>query len=183
VKGGQAAGEKLAELIGKKGDVAILLFKPGAASNDEREKGFKDAIAKYPDIHIVHTAVGGDPTSATNNTTDVLTAHKTLAGIFAANQPNGEGAASVLKQRKLGGTVKLVAFDGSDNEIKALKDGTIQALIVQDPYQMGFKGVNTVLQAIKKETIKEKLIDSGLTVVTPDNLNTPAVQKLLNPGK
>ncbi|HLK60841.1 MAG TPA: ABC transporter substrate-binding protein [Chthonomonadaceae bacterium] len=183
VRGGREAGEKLAELIGKKGEVALLIFKPGAASNDEREKGFKDAIAKYPDIKLVATQVGGNVTEATNNMTNILTSNKNLAGVFAASEPNGVGAISALKQSKQNGKIKLVAFDGSAIEVAGLKDGIIQALIVQDPYQMGFKGINTVLSAIKKEPIKDKKVDSGMTVVTMDNLNTPDVQKLLNPGK
>jgi len=77
----------------------------------------------------------------------------------------------------------VVAFDTSDAEIQALKDGTILALIVQDPYQMGYQGVKTAVKAIKGQDIGPKSVDSGLTVVTKDNLNTPEVQKLLNPGK
>ncbi len=182
VKGGQLAADKLAEAIGKKGNVGILIFKKGSASNDERESGFLEAMKKYPDIHVVSNLEGGDPTKAVDRTNDMLTANKDLAGIFAANQPNGEGAAQVLKQKKLEGKVKLVAFDSSEDEIKGLQEGTIQALIVQNPYQMGYQGVETVLKAIKKETIDKKLQDSGVMVVTKDNLNTPDVQKLLKPG-
>lgn len=78
--------------------------------------------------------------------------------------------------------MKLVAFDSSEDEIKGLQEGTIQALIVQNPYQMGYQGVETVLKAIKKQTIDNKLQDSGVMVVSKDNLNTPDVQKLLKPG-
>lgn len=182
VKGGQLAADKLADAIGKKGNVGILIFKKGSASNDERESGFLEAMKKYPGIKVVSNLEGGDPTKAVDRTNDMLTANKDLAGIFAANQPNGEGAAQVLKQKKLEGKVKLVAFDSSEDEIKGLQEGTIQALIVQNPYQMGYQGVETVVKAIKKETIDKKLQDSGVMVVTKDNLNTPDVQKLLKPG-
>lgn len=179
VKGGELAGEKLAELIGKKGDVGVLLFKKGSASNDEREKGFMDAIKKYPDIHVVFSQEAGDPTKAVDQTNNMLTANKSIVGIFAANQPNGEGCASALKQKKLGGKVKMVAFDSSADEVSALKDGTIQALIVQDPYQMGYKGYKIVVDAINGKPPTEKVVDSGVKVVTMENINTPEVQKLL----
>jgi len=78
----------------------------------------------------------------------------------------------VFDQKKLAGKVKLVASTPSDKEVEALKSGTIQALIVQDPYQMGYKAVKTALKAIKKETV-EKKVDSGLKVVTKENLETP----------
>ena len=181
-KGGQLAAEELAKATGQKGNVGILIFKKGSASNDERENGFLETLKKYPDMHLVSNLEAGDPTKAVDRTTDMLTANKDLVGIFAANQPNGEGAANVLKQKKLEGKVKLVAFDGSDDEVRALTDGTIQALIVQDPYRMGYEGVKTIMKAIHKQPIESKLVDSGVKVVTKANMNTPDMQKVLKPG-
>jgi len=183
VAGGAKAADTLAEAIGKKGNVGLLYFQKGSGSSDEREKGFEDEIKKYPDIHLVQSREARDPNKAADETTNMLTAHSDIVGIFAANEPNGDGAANVLKQRKLGGKIKVVAFDTSESEIQALKDGTILALIVQSPYQMGLQGVKAAVKAIKGEDVGPKLVDSGLTVVTKDNLNTPEVQKLLNPGK
>jgi ribose transport system substrate-binding protein len=77
--------------------------------------------------------------------------------------------------------VTLVAFDSSKEEVAALEDGTILALMVQDPYQMGYKGVKTVEKAIKKEAITEKTLDSGLKVVTKQNMTDPEILKLLPP--
>ena len=183
-KGGQLAAEELAKAIGEKGKVGILIFKKGSASNDERESGFLDTLKKYPNISKdVPNLEAGEPTKAVDRTTDMLTANKDLVGIFAANQPNGEGAANVLKQKKLEGKVKLVAFDGSPDEVRALADGTIQALIVQDPYRMGYEGVKTILKAIHKQPIESKFVDSGVKVVTKDNMNTPEMQKVLKPGQ
>jgi ribose transport system substrate-binding protein len=181
-KGGQLAAEELAKATGQKGNVGILIFKKGSASNDERENGFLETIKKYPAMHVVSNLEAGDPTKAVDRTTDMLTANKDLVGIFAANQPNGEGAANVLKQKKLEGKVKLVAFDGSEDEMRALTDGTIQALIVQDPYRMGYEGVKTVLKAIHNQPVESKFVDSGVKVVTKENMNTPEMQKVLKPG-
>ena len=181
-KGGQLAAEELAKATGQKGNVGILIFKKGSASNDERESGFLETLKKYPNMHLVSNLEAGDPTKAVDRTTDMLTANKDLVGIFAANQPNGEGAANVLKQKKLEGKVKLVAFDGSEDEVRALTDGTIQALVVQDPYRMGYEGVKTVLKAIHSQPIESKFVDSGVKVVTKDNMNTPEMQKVLKPG-
>ncbi len=183
VKGGMAAAEHLAKLIGEKGEVGLLIFGKGSVSSDEREKGFVEGIKKYPNIKLVATLEANDATKANTAATNMLQAHPTIVGIFAANEPNGVGTAQVLKQQKKNGVVKVVAYDSSDKELEALNDGTIQALVVQDPFQMGYKGVKTVLKAIKKEPITEKVIDSGMTVVTKDNLQTPEVQKLVNPAK
>lgn len=179
VEGGRQAADALAKAIGEKGEVGLLIFQKGAASSDDREKGFEEGIKKYPNIKIVSTLEANDPQKSTDTVTNMLTANPNIAGIFAANEPNGIGAANVLKQKGLVGKVKLVAYDSSPEEIKALQDGTIQATIVQAPFQMGYKGVKTVLKAIKKEPITETFINSGMTVVTKDNLNTPEVQKLV----
>ena len=183
VKGGEAAADSLAKMIGGKGKVGLLIFQKGSVSSDERERGFVEGIKKYPGIKLVSTLEASDATKALNNTQNMLSANPDITGIFAASEPNGVGAAQVIDQKKMVGKIKIVAFDSSDKEIEDLKSGSIQALIVQDPYQMGYKGVIAVLKAIKKETITEKKVDSGMTVVTKDNLNTPEVQKLVNPGK
>ena len=183
IKGGAAAADALAKMIGEKGKVGLMIFQKGSVSSDEREKGFVEAIKKYPNIKLVSSLEASDATKALNNGTNMLTANPDIAGVFAASEPNGVGMAQALDQKKLVGKVKIVSFDSSDKEIEDLKAGSIQALIVQDPYQMGYKGVTTVLKAIKKETISEKKVDSGMTVVTKENLMTPEVQKLVNPGK
>ena len=183
VEGGRQAADSLAKLIGEKGKVGLMPFLKGAGSSDEREKGFLEGIKKYPNITVAITLYNdSDVNKAVEQTLNMLTAHPDLAGIFAANEPGGVGAANALKQKKLQEKVKLVAYDTSPDELKAFEQGIIQALIVQNPYQMGYQGVKTVLKAIRKQPVSEKFIDSGVTVVTKENYNTPDVQKLINPG-
>ncbi|HZO91177.1 MAG TPA: ABC transporter substrate-binding protein [Chthonomonadaceae bacterium] len=184
VEGGRQAAEALAKEVGDKGNVGVLPFKKGARSSDEREKGFMEGIAKHPNIKVVATLyTDSDANKALDQTFNMLTAHPDIVGIFAANEPGGIGAANALRQRKLAGKVKLVAYDASDVEMKGLQEGVIQALIVQNPYRMGYEGVKTVIKAIRRQPIPDKQIDTGVTVVTKDNLNTPDVQKLLKPTK
>jgi ribose transport system substrate-binding protein len=181
VAGGKAAAVALAKAVGEKGKVGLLIFGKGSASSDDRENGFKIGIAKYPNMKLIATLEASNPQQAGEAATNMLTANPDMVGIFAANEPNGTGAANALKGKGLAGKVKLVAYDSSDEEIKAIRAGTIQATIVQDPFQMGYKGVMTVLKAIRKQPISPKNIDSGMKVVTKDNLDTPEVQKLVNP--
>ena len=184
VEGGRQAADALAKLIGEKGKVGLMPFLKGAGSSDEREKGFLEGIMNYPNITVAITLYNdSDVNKAVEQTLNMLTAHPDLVGIFAANEPGGVGAANALKQKKLEQKVKLVAYDTSPDELKAFEQGIIQALIVQNPYQMGYQGVKTVLKAIRKQPVNEKFIDSGVTVVTKENYNSPDVQKLINPGK
>jgi ribose transport system substrate-binding protein len=181
VEGGRRAADALAKMIGEKGKVGLMIFQKGAKSSDDRQQGFEEGIKKYPNIKLVSTLEANDPQKCTDSATNMLTANPDIAGIFAANEPNGIGAGNVLRQKNLIGKVKLVAYDSSPDELTALKDGVIEALIVQDPFQMGYKGVKTVIKAIHKEPVTDKFINSGMTVVTKENLDTPEVKKLLGP--
>jgi ribose transport system substrate-binding protein len=115
-------------------------------------------------------------------TQDMMTAHPNLKGIFVANEAGAIGAAQAVKAAGKSGAVKLVAFDASDEEIATLKDGTFQALVVQSPFQMGYKGVKAAIDHIEGRPV-EKRIDTGVTVVTKENFDQPDIQKLLYPLK
>ncbi len=179
VRGGELGAEELAKAIGGKGKVGLMLFLKGAVSNDEREKGFKQGLKKYPGIQIVSELYASSPAESLNLTTNMLTANPDIVGIFAAAEPNGVGAANYLRQTKKVGKIKLVAYDTSPEEVKALNENIIQSLIVQNPYEMGYQGVKTVLKAIRKQTIDKKFVDSGVVVVTKENKDKPEIQKLL----
>ncbi|MDE2125969.1 MAG: ABC transporter substrate-binding protein [Armatimonadetes bacterium] len=186
VTGGADAADELARLVGPKGgDVGLLPFVKGAGSSDDRENGFKQELAKYPQLHLVVTLYSNSDVNKGQDAVDsMLAAHPGLAGIFACNQGGAVGAAQSIRQKGDTGKVKLVAFDGGDEEIADLKDGVIQALVVQRPFQMGYQGVKRVVQAIKAHEVKSnhpEQVDTGVTVVTMQNFNQPDIQKLLYP--
>jgi len=181
IAGAREAARTLAKLIGEKGEVGLIPFVKGAATSNMREEGFKQEIAKHKGIKLVSVLYSqSDIMQGVRATEDMLTANPKLAGIFAANEGGAVGAARALDLRGLSGKVKLVAFDAAQAEIEALKKGTIQALIVQNPYRMGFDGVTAAIDVINGRKVKPR-IDTGVTVVTMKNFNDPAVQKLLYP--
>ncbi len=185
VRGGAEAADALAKLIGEKGKVGLLPFIKGAGSSDDRERGFIDGLSKYPEIDLGSRILysNSDVSIGLDKTKSMLTSTPDLAGIFAANQGGAEGAIQALRQMGKAGKVKLVCYDASDAEVQALRDGVVQALIVQNPYRMGYEGVKTALKAANGETIEPRIIDTGVTVVTMENLDTPEIQKLLDPSK
>jgi len=181
VAGARAAADALARLIGEKGKVGLIPFIPGAATSDMRERGFKEQIETYPEIELVQTLYSqSDSARAMAVTEDMLTSHPDLAGLFAANEPGALGCVRALESRDVAGKVKVVAFDAADAEIDALKRGAIQALIVQNPFKMGYLGVKSAMKALNGEPI-EKMIDTGVSVVTMDNFSEPEIQDLLYP--
>lgn len=176
----EKAAEVLAELIDKTGKVACIPFVPGAATSIMRENGFLAGIKKFPKIQVaaIHysqseVAVGMAVTE------DILTAHPDIKGIFAANEAGTIGVVQGLKSKNKAGQVKVVGFDAAKNEILALKEGVVDALIVQDPFKMGYMGVKMATLALQGKPV-EKKVDTGVYVVTRENLNTPEIRKLLD---
>jgi ribose transport system substrate-binding protein len=187
VQGGREAADALAAAITAKygkaeGDVAIITSLPGVGSLDQRHQGFFEEIkAKYPGLKIVADRIAdGQANTALNITTDLITANPNLRGIFASNLIMAQGAGQAVAENKAQDKIKLVGFDSDEKLVKLLTDKVFAALILQDPYRMGYDGIKTALAASKGEKVPE-FIDTGVNAITPENMNTPRSQALLNP--
>jgi ribose transport system substrate-binding protein len=187
VQGGRVAADGLAAAIAAKygkpeGDVALITSIPGVGSLDQRAKGFKEEIAaKYPGLKLVADKVAdGMATTALNIMTDLITANPNLHGVFASNLIMAQGAGQAIAENKVADKIKLVGFDSDDKLVKLLSDGNIVALVVQDPYNMGYLGVKTALAASKGEKVPAT-VDTGVNLITKENMNSPRSQELLNP--
>ena len=180
---GQMGARKLAELLAGRGKAAMILHAPGSASTMERERGFTDVMAKeYPNIRIVAEQYGmssrAQSMAATEN---ILTAHPGLDGLFASTEPSSSGAALALKARGLSGKVKFVAFDFSESMVEDLKGGTIAAMVVQDPFRIGYEAVKTLVEKLHGQT-PQKRIDLSARVVAKADLDKPEIQAILFPN-
>lgn len=187
--GGQLAADQLAAAIQKRygkveGKIAVLTAMAGVGSLTERDNGFMDRVKeKYPKLRIVaQRYADNDIARALNNTLEIVTAHPDLVGIFADNNHMGDGASRAISEQNLAKKVALVAFDADPEEINQLKAGNIDALIVQDPYMMGYAGVAYGV-LVHLGVRVPKFLDTGLIAVTRDNFNTEAIQGLLYPEK
>jgi ribose transport system substrate-binding protein len=180
---GRMGARELARLVGAKGAVAMLMHAPGSASTMDRERGFEDVMrTEFPKIQVVARQFGmSDRSKAMGAAENILTAHPDLNGIFASSEPSSIGVALALKSRNLSGKVKFVAFDSSDTLIEDLKGGTIDAMVVQDPFKMGFEAVKTLVDKLNGAT-PPKRIDLPARVVYKADLDKPDVHELLYPG-
>jgi ribose transport system substrate-binding protein len=181
---GRMGARELARLVGAKGKVAMVMHAPGSASTTDRERGFDDVMkTEFPHIQVVARQFGmSDRSKAMGAAENILTAHPDLNGIFASSEPSSIGASLALKSRGLSGKVKFVAFDSSDTLIEDLKGGTIDAMVVQDPFKMGFEAVKTLVDKLNGAT-PPKRIDLPARVVHKADLDKPDVHQLLYPGK
>jgi ribose transport system substrate-binding protein len=187
VQGGRIAADGLAEAITAKygkteGDVALITSLPGVGSLDARAKGFKEELAaKYPGLKLVADKVAdGQATTGLNIMTDLITANPNLRGVFASNLIMAQGAGQAIAENKKADTIKVIGFDSDDKLVKFLTDGTIYALVVQDPYRMGYDGVKTALAVSKGERV-EAFVDTGANLITKANMMGEKQQALLNP--
>ena len=180
VAGGRLAEKTLGDRLNGKGSVALLMHAPGSASTMDREKGFTEVINReYPGIQLVASQYGmSDRAKARAAMENILTAHPNLDGIFASSEPSSVGAALALKSRGLSDKVVLIAFDSSDSMIEDLRSGAIDAMVVQDPFRMGFEAVRTVVDKINGKDPPKRL-DLEAQVVRREDLGDPEVKKLL----
>lgn len=187
VAGGRAAGEALAQAIEKtygkaEGEVMLITSVPGAGSLDQRAQGFKEVLAeKYPGLTIVADKVAdGQITTGLNMMNDVILAKPNLRGAFASSEEMALGVSQAVAENKAEGKIKVVAFDSNDQLVKRLADGVVSALIVQDPFRMGYESVKIALAASKGEKVPAN-VDTGVNVITKENMNDPRSQELLTP--
>jgi ribose transport system substrate-binding protein len=183
-KGGQLAAERLAELMNKKGKAILLRYAVGSASTEEREAGFLDGLKKYPDIKVISSdqRAGATRDLAYQVSQNLLTRFgREVEGIFVPNESSTVGMLMALRDiKKAGGAVKLVGFDAGTQLIDAMKKGDIQGLVVQNPVKMGYLGVMTVVDHVEKKKV-EKRVDTGVTMVTKENMEQAEIKELLNP--
>jgi ribose transport system substrate-binding protein len=138
---GLQGGEKLAQLIGEKGKVAIMT-KPGQSNLEERLAGYKEALAKYPGIQIVQILDDqSDSVVAAQAVAAVLQKYPDLAGIACVEGAGGSGALTAVKEAKLQGKVKIIAMDRGNDVLQGIEDGIISATVVQQTALMPYYAV------------------------------------------
>jgi ribose transport system substrate-binding protein len=183
---GKLAGKRMVEKLQSKGHVVMLRYQEGSASTGKREQGFVDAIASHKDMKLVSSNQFGGATteSAFKAAEAVLLAAGAkdgkVQGVFCPNESTTFGMLLALKKMKLSGQVTLIGFDASEKLVKALEQGSVDALVVQDPFRMGYLGVKTMVAVLKKQTF-EAVVDTGSVLVTRKNMKQKRVQALLKP--
>jgi ribose transport system substrate-binding protein len=187
VQVGHIAADALANAITRtyadtEGDVAIITGSSVAASPDQSVTGFKEQVAKkYRALNVLPEKVADAQAAAGLSIMKDLTAtDMNLRGVFVSNIIMAEGASQVVYNKSSGDRINYVVFGSNDKLVKSLQDGTIDALVVQDPFRMGYDGVKTALAASKGEKVPAT-IDTGANLITKANMSSARSQELLNP--
>ena len=183
-KGGALAAERMGELLGGKGKVLLLRYMEGSASTQDREAGFIERLkTKYPGIELISSEqyAGATRDTAKRTSENLLTNFaEQVQGIFTPNESSTAGMLLALQDINKAGKITFVGFDASDTFIEAMKSKQLHGIVVQNPFNMGYLGVRTMVEALQGTNVGKR-IDTGVTMVTLDNLNSPDIQTLLHP--
>jgi ABC-type sugar transport system substrate-binding protein len=166
--------------------VVLLRYNPGSESTEQREKGFLETMAKeFPQIKVISSDqyAGTTPEAALDKATDVLNKYQDrVTGIFAVCEPNAAGVLGALENTGMAGKVKAIVFDPNRVLINGLIDGKLHGIILQDPVNMGYLGVKTMLAHLKGDKVEKRIV-TGVYVATRDNMADNVMKKLLEPAQ
>lgn len=183
---GRLAGERMAELLGGKGKVVVLRYQEGSASTHEREEGFLEAVRKQPGLEIVSdNQYGGATTESAYSAAESLLLAKNAAsggiqGVFAPNESTTFGMLLALEKGGLSRKLKFVGFDASEKLVQAVRIGQIDALVLQDPFNMGYLAVKAMVSHLRGTQVEART-DTGARLVDRNNLEQPEIRELIKP--
>ena len=166
--------------------VVLLRYRTGSGSTEQRELGFLQTLqSEYPDLNILSAGeyAGTTPESSKEMMQKVLQNYGALVtGVFAVCEPNTDGVLRALEEEGLTGKVRFVGFDPDPATIAALDQGKIDGIVLQDPVQMGYVAVQTMIAYLEGDAIETR-ISTGEYLATPDNMEDAALQPMLRPKR
>lgn len=148
---------------------------------EKRVKGFVDRMAVIaPDVKMLGPRYcDNDIAKALNISQDIILSTQDLIGFYGANNHSADGVARALRETKKFDKLSAAAYDSDPEEVQALADGVLNALIVQDPWALGYKGLEFVMKVINKEEVPE-YFNPGVTTITSKNMNEPKMKAMLD---
>jgi ribose transport system substrate-binding protein len=172
------AADKMAELIGSEGKIAVVAHDQTSRTGIDRRDGFVNQIKdKYPNIEIVTVQYGaGDQLQSTEITKSILTANPDLKGIFGTNEGSAIGVGNGVKET--GAKIVVIGFDSGKAQLDYIRDGTIAGAITQNPVGIGYETAQSAVKALKGETLP-KIIDTGFYYYDKTNIDDPKIAAVL----
>ncbi len=169
LKGGQQAGDYMATLVPKGSKVITLDHAPTNDNGQTRRKGFEDRAKELGLVVLPRQPVQFLTLDASRQAMeDLLVSEPDVKGAFAFNQLVLQGAYQALEAAGKAGQVKLVGFDLDPVSYQMVKDGKIDGLVVQDPYRMGYEGMNIILTKLTGGEVKD-FVGLGTKLLTKAN--------------
>jgi ribose transport system substrate-binding protein len=172
----------MAKILNGKGKVLMLRYQEGSASTEAREQGFVEALKAFPGITLISSEQHAGPTRDTAKAVSesLLNRYQDLQGIFCVNESSAAGMLLALQDQKRAGKVAFLGFDAHQVFVDAITKGEMSGFVLQNPFEMGYLAVKTAVQHLEGQTVPP-MIDTGVQIVTPENVASPEMQAHLNP--
>ncbi len=174
------AADKMAQLIGGKGEIAVIVHDQTSRTGIDRRDGFVNRIkSKYRNIKIVDIQYGaGDHLKSTDLAKAIIQAHPNLKGFFGANEGSAIGVLNAVIEMKKTGKIVVVGYDSGKQQVDAVRSGKMAGAITQNPIGIGYEAVKAAVMAIKGEKVK-KVIDTGFFWYDKTNVDSAQIKPLL----
>lgn len=183
-QGGRLAAQRVGELLGGEGNLILLRYQEGSASTRDREEGFLEELSeRYPNIQVISSDQYSGPTrdTAKRAAENLLNRFsESVDAIFCPNESSTAGMLLALQDIERAGEIIFVGFDVSETFLEALGNEELHGLVVQNPFRMGELGVRTLIDHLQGHAVQAR-VDTGVVLVTPENLEDPSVSELLHP--
>lgn len=184
LKGGMVAAERVGALLDGRGKVLLLRYQEGSASTHDREEGFLQKLkSAYAGIEVISSDQYAGPTrdTAFRASQNLLNRYgNDIQAVFTPNESATAGMLLALQDINKAGKIKHVGFDATAPLLDALRKRELEGLVIQDPFKMGYLGVITMVDYLQKKSVEQR-VDTGVYLITPDNLDDPQFKTLLHP--
>ena len=174
------AADKMAELIGGAGKVAVIAHDQTSRTGIDRVAGFTERIAEaYPDITVVDVQYGGgDHLRSTDIAKAIILANPDLKGFFGANEGSIIGVLNAVIELNMQGKLVVIGYDSGAQQVQAIRDGVIAGSITQNPIGIGYKAVEAAVMALRGEEL-EPVIDTGFFWYDATNVDDEEIAAVL----
>lgn len=176
------AGKRMAECLEnslpENPVIGVIAHVQGSSTAIEREAGLREGLGEYENCIVGTVFSNSDYQQGYDVTIRLLQEHPDINVLVGLNEYSAVGAARAVKDRGLNGKIRMVGFDSSIEEIQLLESGVFEGIVVQKPFNMGYFGVETAVQAIQGKSVPS-YIDSGSQAVTKEEMYSEENQKLL----
>ncbi|QHQ35127.1 ABC transporter substrate-binding protein [Algicella marina] len=173
------AADKMAELIGGAGKVAVVAHDQTSRTGIDRRDGFLKRIeSEYPDIEVVSVQYGqGDHLQSTEVAKAILVANPDLKGMFGTNEGSAIGVVNAVQELGTEGLV-VIGYDSGKAQKDAIMNGVMAGAITQNPVGIGYETVKAAIKAINGEDLPD-VIDTGFYWYDKSNIDAPEIQAVL----
>jgi ribose transport system substrate-binding protein len=183
-KGGRLAAQRMGEVLKGTGTVLMLRYQEGSAATEERERGFLDELkASFPGVAVISSDqyAGATRDTAKRTSENLLNRYADkVNGIFTPNESSTAGMLLALQDIGRAGAISFVGFDYSAAFVEPLRKGELKGFVVQNPVNMGYLSVKTIVDHLTGKQVP-KTVDTGVLMVTLDNLEDAAIRAVINP--